>query len=136
MVMLDDLRRYFGGKSTILLSESQVVDVVEQIEKQRLKRGFLTNRKHRSHTKEILGKPNRPNCQKRMVLRMARRSSNAGRAFWGCPRCPRCAGTLPLELGAKPLPDPWAKPGGANAQGLTFERARKLACRVSLKYPR
>jgi restriction system protein len=34
-----------------------------------------------------------PSCGKPMVLRIARRGSNAGNRFWGCPGFPNCKGT-------------------------------------------
>ena len=37
--------------------------------------------------------PSCPICQKPMVLRIARRGSNAGSQFWGCPAYPSCKGT-------------------------------------------
>jgi restriction system protein len=33
-------------------------------------------------------------CGKKMVLRTARRGSQAGGTFWGCPSYPACKGTL------------------------------------------
>jgi len=39
--------------------------------------------------------PRCPRCGKEMVLRTARRGSQAGGKFWGCPSYPACKGTLP-----------------------------------------
>jgi restriction system protein len=39
--------------------------------------------------------PRCPRCGKEMILRTARRGSQAGRTFWGCPSFPACKGTLP-----------------------------------------
>ena len=38
-----------------------------------------------------------PRCGKFMVRRRARRGSNAGSEFWGCPDFPSCRGTRELE---------------------------------------
>lgn len=39
--------------------------------------------------------PTCPQCSSAMVLRTARKGSNAGSAFWGCPQYPKCRGTRP-----------------------------------------
>jgi restriction system protein len=39
--------------------------------------------------------PQCPRCGKEMILRTARRGSQAGSTFWGCPSFPACKGTLP-----------------------------------------
>lgn len=36
-----------------------------------------------------------PNCHTPMVKRTAKRGTNAGNRFWGCPHYPKCSGTLP-----------------------------------------
>ncbi len=38
-------------------------------------------------------KPVCPLCGKQMVKRMARKGTNAGSTFWGCPAFPGCRGT-------------------------------------------
>lgn len=38
-----------------------------------------------------------PKCGGEMVKRVARKGANAGKAFWGCSRFPKCRGTLPIE---------------------------------------
>jgi restriction system protein len=44
----------------------------------------------------ILETPNCPKCASIMVLREARRGTNAGQSFWGCSRYPSCRGTREL----------------------------------------
>jgi len=39
--------------------------------------------------------PECPLCNSSMVLRTARRGTNAGQDFWGCSRYPKCHGTRP-----------------------------------------
>ena len=39
-----------------------------------------------------------PKCGRPMVQRVARKGSNAGNPFWGCPSFPRCKGIVPYEL--------------------------------------
>lgn len=41
--------------------------------------------------------PQCPKCGGQMIRRVARRGANAGKAFWGCSKFPKCRGTLPLE---------------------------------------
>ena len=41
--------------------------------------------------------PNCPKCERPMVRRTARRGSNAGSDFWGCPDFPRCRGIVAYE---------------------------------------
>lgn len=38
-----------------------------------------------------------PGCGKEMLLRIARRGSQAGQKFWGCTGYPLCKNTLPIE---------------------------------------
>jgi restriction system protein len=39
--------------------------------------------------------PECPDCGSKLVLRTARKGSNAGSSFWGCPSYPKCRGTRP-----------------------------------------
>ena len=41
--------------------------------------------------------PNCPKCERPMVRRTARRGSNVGSDFWGCPEFPRCRGIVTYE---------------------------------------
>jgi restriction system protein len=41
--------------------------------------------------------PNCPNCGKAMVKRIAKKGSNAGNAFWGCPGYPGCRGIRTID---------------------------------------
>nr|WP_067291440.1 restriction endonuclease [Marinobacterium profundum] len=38
-----------------------------------------------------------PRCSSVMVKRKARQGANAGRAFWGCPRFPKCRGIINID---------------------------------------
>ena len=51
---------------------------------------------HGAEVLALLNDPRKfcPKCEREMVLRTARRGSNAGRQFWGCPNYPRCDGTI------------------------------------------
>lgn len=41
--------------------------------------------------------PQCPQCGKPMVLRTAKKGTNAGNSFWGCPNYPTCRGVLPFQ---------------------------------------
>ena len=45
-----------------------------------------------------------PLCGSPMVRSTARRGSNAGSQFWGCPHYPGCRGTRPWRLPGPPIP--------------------------------
>jgi restriction system protein len=38
-----------------------------------------------------------PVCSSPMVMRSAKKGSNAGSAFWGCSNYPRCKGTRAVD---------------------------------------
>ncbi len=44
-----------------------------------------------------------PKCSAKMILRLAKKGSNAGNEFWGCTKYPRCNGTLDLTVEQKSL---------------------------------
>ena len=44
-----------------------------------------------------MSSPSCPECSSDMVLRTARRGSNAGNQFWGCSSFPRCKGIVSLD---------------------------------------
>ena len=108
------LERYFLGKSDIAFSEEEIKTIVDRIENQRYRRGFLTNRRHRKHIQEVVAqkskvvslrqsrKPSRarphcPSCGKKMVPRTAKRGRNSGQRFWGCSEYPKCRGTRQMS---------------------------------------
>jgi hypothetical protein len=111
VVNIDGLKRYFWSKSEIVLSEQEIAMAIDRLENQRYRRGFLTNRRHRQHIREVVEQkaatraprpparvsPHCPNCGIKMVLRTAKRGPNPGERFWGCQDFPRCGGTRRLE---------------------------------------
>ena len=76
-----------------VLSESEIQRVVSQIESGRLEPSRQTHRQHVQMLRER-GDPSAerkcPKCGSSMVLRTAKRGSNAGNQFWGCSAYPRC----------------------------------------------
>jgi hypothetical protein len=89
---------YIKSKREIAFSESEVTDIIEQIESGRLERSIKTNRQHVKHVKEIVKeKSDTKSCSKcgaDMVLRKASKGKNAGYEFWGCSAFPNCKNTL------------------------------------------
>lgn len=103
-----------------VLSESQVADVVQAIQDNRLAASLRTHREHVRHVQEIKESkaPKRqpeaasvapvlaaaavasdPVCQKcgsPMVRRTAKRGQNAGNEFWGCSQYPKCRSIQPV----------------------------------------
>ena len=88
---------------TELFSQEEVTRLLQRLESGRLKRGFKTNRQHVRQLNTRLsvsqprsadsGSPTCPACGSAMILRTARKGSNAGNQFWGCSRYPACKHT-------------------------------------------
>jgi len=92
--------KYIKSKKTPVLTESQVVEIVNKIEQGRLTPSFKTNREHVRYVKEIIADkeknstPSCPKCGSSMILRATKKGQNAGRKFWGCKRFPQCRGIM------------------------------------------
>ncbi len=92
--------RYIKSKTEPVLSEWEVRRVTGLIESGRLERSIKTSREHVEHLKTIKKvKPvdttlRCPKCGSSMVLRTAKRGSNAGNDFWGCSKYPKCRGII------------------------------------------
>ena len=52
------------------------------------------------HTEE--NTPSCPHCSSPMIMRVAKRGSNQGGIFWGCPEFPKCKGTHDLKPRTNP----------------------------------
>ena len=100
------------------LSKKELVDIREQLDSGRLKRGFKTNRQHvrnlqqrhsakspkktapateKLHVVTGQSASNTSTCSRcgsPMVLRTARKGKNAGSQFWGCSGYPNCRYTI------------------------------------------
>ena len=76
-----------------VLSEAQVQKAIAQIQSGRLTPSWETDRQH-VHQLKNRSDPNAerkcPKCGKPMVLRTAKRGTNAGNQFWGCSTYPKC----------------------------------------------
>ena len=85
---------YIKSKDALVLTQEQVRKSISSIEGGRLKPSLKTDREHVAHVKNIIetksvDKPC-PKCGSKMVLREAKRGTNAGNKFWGCSAFPRC----------------------------------------------
>ncbi len=77
----DEARDLASKHGIQLFEESQLVQCIIDLEKTQL-----------GEVKRLLADPRKycPRCESEMVLRVARKGSNAGSEFWGCSRYPRC----------------------------------------------
>ncbi len=86
---------YIKSKSTVLLSDTEVYKIINQIESKQFERGFKTNREHVKNLKKSYNKVANqnnscPKCGSQLVERIARKGTNAGNSFWGCSSFPKC----------------------------------------------
>lgn len=76
-----------------ILSDSQVQDALAMIQAVRLPPTRKTDREHVMHLEaraDPFSSRQCPRCGSAMVVRTAKRGSNAGNQFWGCSAYPRC----------------------------------------------
>ena len=80
----DEARKFAAGRKVELI-DGQMLEVL-----------MRTNHvRPPSAAPKSAAAPRCPSCGRPMSVRVARKGSNAGKAFWGCPRFPECRGTLP-----------------------------------------
>lgn len=85
--------RYIKSFRDPVLSEHEVVTAIAKIQSSRLEPSWKT---HREHVKRLESRADPaaekkcPQCGSAMVLRTAKRGSNAGQQFWGCSSYPKC----------------------------------------------
>jgi len=85
--------RYIKSFREPVLSESEVQNIVAQIQSGRLTPSMETSSQHvrqlRSRSNPLAERVC-PRCGSSMVLRTAKRGNNAGSQFWGCSAYPKC----------------------------------------------
>ena len=85
--------RYIKSFREPVLSESEVQNVVAQIQSGRLMPSKETSSQHvrqlRTRSSSVTERVC-PRCGSSMVLRTAKRGNNAGSQFWGCSAYPKC----------------------------------------------
>lgn len=102
---------YIKSKKVEFLTQSQIEEIIVNIESGRLQRSMRTNRDHVVHVKEIVrakdfkqqeklkckGNENKsdgfcPKCGADMIIRESKKGKNAGNKFFGCSLFPKCRG--------------------------------------------
>jgi restriction system protein len=95
--------RYIKSKKQQVLSESETIEIINRINRERLKPSIRTNQDHVRHVRQIVGEKENeiqqicPKCGSNMVLRKPRKDSHSGRKFWGCTNFPKCRGIVNIE---------------------------------------
>ena len=86
--------RYIQQFNDVVFSDKDYARLTESINRIKLKRGVITDLKHRKHVKEVVASKvssnECPRCGSEMVLRETKRGENIGKQFWGCSTFPKC----------------------------------------------
>ncbi|MEN2272153.1 NERD domain-containing protein [Vibrio diabolicus] len=86
--------RYIQQFNDVVFSDNDYARLTESINRLKLKRGVITDLKHRKHVKEVVASQvssnQCPRCGSEMVLRETKRGENIGKQFWGCSTYPKC----------------------------------------------
>ncbi|MBN8094387.1 NERD domain-containing protein [Vibrio vulnificus] len=86
--------RYIQQFNEVVFSDKDYARLAESINHIKLKRGLVTDLKHRKHVKEVVASKATSNfcplCGSQMVLRETKRGKNIGKQFWGCSTFPKC----------------------------------------------
>lgn len=86
-VFTEEARRFAEGREIKLIGGDQLLTMIRDTQS-----APAASRGNR----EASAAPACPQCGSTMVLRTARKGSNAGNSFWGCSTFPRCKGTRPV----------------------------------------
>lgn len=84
--------RYIKSKQDILLTDAEVNAIVDLINCGRLTPSFKTYREHVKHINAAVQEKKNtcPKCGSELVVRIAKKGSNAGNEFLGCSGFPKC----------------------------------------------
>ncbi|EHH2570988.1 nuclease [Vibrio parahaemolyticus] len=86
--------RYIQQFNDVVFSDNDYARLTESINRLKLKRGVITDLKHRKHVKEVVASKvssnECPRCGSEMVLHETKRGENIGKQFWGCSTFPKC----------------------------------------------
>lgn len=95
-VFTDEARRFAEGREIDIITGDQLTDMI------RAGQALAATTKKTASPRPadtVASSPNAvpvcPQCGSAMILRTARKGSNAGSSFWGCPNYPKCRGTRP-----------------------------------------
>ena len=87
---LDYIKQYIQP----VFTDTEYVQIIEAITEVKLKKGVVTDLKHRKHVRELVAsKENLKQCSRcgsEMVVRETKRGENKGKQFWGCSSFPKC----------------------------------------------
>ncbi|HIF9512634.1 TPA: NERD domain-containing protein [Photobacterium damselae] len=93
--------RYIQQFNKVVFSDKDYARLTDSINQIKLKRGVITDLKHRNHVKEIVASKvssnQCPRCCSEMVLRETKRGENIGKQFWGCSTFPKCRAVKQLN---------------------------------------
>ncbi|WP_305819470.1 NERD domain-containing protein [Photobacterium leiognathi] len=86
--------QYIQQFKEVVFSDKDYIRLVKSIDQIKLRRGLITDLKHRKHVKEVVLSKEKlnhcPRCGSEMVLRETKRGENIGKQFWGCSTFPKC----------------------------------------------
>ncbi len=92
----DDARRFAEGREIDIITGDQLTDMIRAARPVSAATAKITAPPKAADTVlPHLHVPVCPQCGAAMVLRTARKGTNAGSSFWGCPQYPKCRGTRP-----------------------------------------
>lgn len=93
-VFTDEARRFAEGREIELIDGEQLTAMIRETPPSAEgARKAEPSQMASSVAPNLGGVPDCPQCGSTMVLRTARKGSNAGSSFWGCSTFPRCKGT-------------------------------------------
>ncbi|GAL06339.1 NERD domain protein [Photobacterium aphoticum] len=85
---------YIKQFTQTVISETEYAEIIETITDVKLKKGVITDLKHRQHVKALVDSKESikqcPRCGSDMVVRKKKRGENRSEQFWGCSAYPKC----------------------------------------------
>lgn len=83
-----DAKKFAKGLNINLLNGSQLHRMIRDVD---TPNPSVLNKEH---PESKLSPPNCPKCGEAMILRTAKKGTQAGQKFWGCSQFPKCRGTI------------------------------------------
>jgi hypothetical protein len=81
---------YMKSKTDVMFNETEIVEIVDAIQRGRLPATWKTHREHVASLQQRHTSPNCPNCGSALVERTVKSGAKAGKAFMGCSGFPKC----------------------------------------------
>lgn len=88
----DDAKNFATGRNIELIDGGALSRWLSQYQTERY---LAEKRQQEIESAQAPSAPPCPNCRSAMILRTAKRGSNAGNKFWGCTHFPACRGVRP-----------------------------------------